>query len=69
MEVNELRGSKEFETEFLNIDSGEGVVDIAIRYDTNTGDYNYCIEESGIPATLPVHVFMGILEAVKRTRE
>jgi hypothetical protein len=53
--------SKQLNVEFHSLESGEGVVDIAIRYDTKTGSYNFLIEEKGLPVSLPMHVFNGIL--------
>lgn len=57
--------SSVFVTTFSTIEASEGVVDIAIRYDTESGKYEYGIEENGLPSELPTHVFLGILEAVK----
>lgn len=53
--------SKNLNIEFHELKSSEGMVDIAIRYDTKTGRYNYMMEENGLPVTLPSHVFSGIL--------
>lgn len=55
---------KQLNVEFHEISAKAGVVDIAIRYDTNSGQYNFLIEENGIPTTLPMHVFNGILFSV-----
>ncbi|MCM3746536.1 hypothetical protein M3223_04125 [Paenibacillus pasadenensis] len=52
---------KALNVEFHEIEATAGVVDIAIRYDTNTGAYNFLLEENGLPTTLPMHVFNGIL--------
>lgn len=56
--------SKELSVEFHSLDTGEGVIDFAIRYDTKTGAYNFLIEENGLPTTLPMHVFNGILFSI-----
>jgi hypothetical protein len=66
--------NKALNVEFHEIEAAPGVVDIAIRYDTKTGSYNFVIEETGLPTTLPLHVFNGILfsilnEACKGTIE
>lgn len=53
--------SKALNVEFNSMDADIGVVDIAIRYDTKTGRFNYMMEENGLPTTLPTHVFSGIL--------
>jgi hypothetical protein len=53
--------SKTLNVEFHSLASASGVVDIAIRYNTVTGSYNFLIEENGLPTTLPKHVFNGIL--------
>lgn len=53
--------SKSLNVEFHQLETGEGVVDIAIRYNTKTGSYNFLMEENGLPTTLPMHVFNGIL--------
>lgn len=52
---------KSLNVEFHELDAGEGVVDIAIRFDTKSGSYNFVLEENGLPTTLPMHVFNGIL--------
>lgn len=53
--------NKSLNIEFHELEAAEGVVDIGIRYNTKTGNYNYVIEENGLPVTLPAHVFSGIL--------
>lgn len=53
--------SKQLIVDFHSLEQGVGMVDIAIRYDVKTGRYNYLIEENGLPVTLPMHVFNGIL--------
>lgn len=53
--------TKQLNIEFHSLETGEGIVDIAIRYNVNTGSYNFLIEENGLPVTLPMHVFNGIL--------
>jgi hypothetical protein len=53
--------SKQLNVEFHQLETGEGIVDIAIRYNVKTGSYNFLIEENGLPTTLPMHVFNGIL--------
>lgn len=52
-----------FSTDF-NLESRPGTVDIALRYDTVTGHYNYRVEECGLPASVPMHVFNGILFSI-----
>lgn len=59
---------KTFSVEFESLEADEGVVDFAIRYNTKTGEYNYVIEECGVPVTLPAHVFVGILTIVQSGR-
>jgi hypothetical protein len=53
--------SKQLTVEFHELDQGTGVIDLAIRFDTTTGRYNFMIEENGLPTTLPSHIFNGIL--------
>lgn len=53
--------SKTLTVEFHSVEAGPGVVDMAIRFDTKTGRYNFMIEENGLPTGLPMHVFNGIL--------
>lgn len=53
--------SRALNVEFHEMDSGAGIVDIAIRYDVKTGSYNFLLEENGLPTTVPMHVFTGIL--------
>lgn len=53
--------NKKLNVEFHTLESGAGVVDIAIRYDTKTGAYDFLLEESGLPIALPAHVFTGVL--------
>lgn len=53
--------SKQLTVEFHELDQGPGVIDLAIRFDTKTGSYNFMIEENGLPTTLPSHIFNGIL--------
>lgn len=53
--------NKQLNVEFHELASGTGIVDIAIRYNVKTGSYNFLIEENGLPTTLPMHVFNGIL--------
>lgn len=52
---------KQLNIEFHSMEAGPGVVDIAIRYDTKTGRFNYMLEENGLPTTLPTHIFSGII--------
>lgn len=52
---------KKLNVEFHELSSETGVIDIAIRFDTKTGQYNFVIEEQGLPTTLPMHVFNGIM--------
>lgn len=56
-----LSVSKQLSIEFHELAAGEGIVDIAIRFDTKSGSYNFLIEENGLPTTLPMHVFNGIM--------
>lgn len=53
--------SKQLNVEFHELEAGEGIVDICIRYDVKTGNHNFLIEENGLPTSLPMHVFNGIL--------
>lgn len=53
--------SKTLNVEFHQIESGSGIVDLAIRFDTKTGSYNFMVEENGLPTTLPMHIFNGIM--------
>jgi hypothetical protein len=56
--------SKQLIVEFHSLEGAPGVLDIAIRYDTKTGRYNFVMEESGLPTTAPMHVFNGVLTCV-----
>jgi hypothetical protein len=49
-----------FSTDF-NIPAKDGTIDIAIRYDTVDGHYNWRVEENGLPVSVPQHVMSGIL--------
>jgi predicted subunit of tRNA(5-methylaminomethyl-2-thiouridylate) methyltransferase len=57
-------GTKELHVEFNHIKAAPGVIDIAIRYDTKDGRYNFVMEENGLPTSAPMHVFNGILTCV-----
>lgn len=59
-----IMGTKQLNVEFHKINAAPGVIDIAIRYDTKDGRYNFVMEENGLPTTCPMHVFNGILTCV-----
>lgn len=56
---------KTFTTEF-DMESGEGIVDIAIRTNTKNGQWEFAMEENGVPVTLPQHILFGILVGVMK---
>lgn len=60
--------SKQLQVNFDDIESGDGVVDIAVRYDTNKGEFEFITEENGLPVELPAHVFVGILSLMINCR-
>ncbi|MMZ46530.1 hypothetical protein D1872_81470 [compost metagenome] len=57
--------SKVFTTEFVSMNSGPGIIDIAIRFNNNMGgncgEFEFSLEENGIPVTVPAHILVGIL--------
>lgn len=56
--------NRQLNVEFHSLDAAPGLLDIAIRYDTKSGRYNFVMEENGLPTTAPMHVFNGILTCV-----
>lgn len=45
--------------------NNQGQLDISIKFDYKTGDYQFSIEEDGLPTQVPSHVVVGILDTVK----
>ena len=54
--------SKQFCVEFEKMESKPGTLDLALRIDTETGDYEFIIEESGLPVTVPYYQFVGLMQ-------
>lgn len=54
-----------FNPNFKQLKSGQGTLDIAIRFDSVTGAYELILEENGLPTETPVNAIVGALESVK----
>lgn len=54
--------SKSFSVEFERLDSGVGILDLALRFNPQDGEYEFVIEENGIPITVPFYQFAGMLQ-------
>lgn len=50
---------------FSQIKESKGVIDVLVRFDTNTGEFELAIEECGKPTEVPVIAVVGLLESVK----
>lgn len=57
--------SKSLSVEFDDMESGSGIFDLAIRYDVKKGNYEFCVEENGVPTTMFSHEFVGILKMIE----
>lgn len=56
--------AKGLQVEFNHMESGEGVMDVAVRVNVKTGEFEYVMEENGLPTTVPYIVFAGALQMV-----
>jgi len=56
---------RKLQVEFESIESKPGVLDLAIRYDGNSGSFEYVVEENGIPVSVPAHIVAGVLAIVQ----
>lgn len=54
--------SKVFNTEFERLESAPGMLDMAVRINVNNGDYEFSVEENGLPTTLPYYQFVGVMQ-------
>ena len=52
---------KGFSVEFDSLEAGEGILDLALRTNVNTGQFEFIIEEAGLPITVPYYQFCGLL--------
>lgn len=55
---------KQLQVEFENMESKPGTLDVAVRVDMETGDFEFTIEENGLPTTVPYILFAGALQMV-----
>jgi hypothetical protein len=56
---------KNLTVEFETLRAGVGVLDVAIRYDANTGSFEYIVEENGLPVMIRPNELAGVLAIVQ----
>lgn len=58
------KGSKNLNFDFNHLESGEGIVDMVIRFDSKTGAFEFYVEENGLPTSVPAFMIIGMLNQV-----
>jgi hypothetical protein len=54
--------SKDLQVQFDSMEAGPGVLDIAMRINVQTQDYEFVFEENGLPVKVPHYQLVGLLQ-------